>query len=142
MSALLDVNVLLALFDPEHEHHAEAFRWWSENRADGWASCPLTQNGFVRVISNPGYKGRLSLADAVALIRAQIAQPGHVFWPDDVSLLDVALFDHRHLRGPGQITDAYLLALAIRNRGRFVTFDRSIAFDSVRGAQQNQVVTL
>ena len=142
MSALLDVNVLLALFDPEHEHHAEALRWWTDNRADGWASCPLTQNGFVRVISNPRYARPLPLADAIYLISAQSAQPGHIFWPDDVSLLDATFFDHRQLRGPQQITDAYLLALAIKNGGRLVTFDRSLARDAVRGVQKDHVVTL
>lgn len=142
MSALLDVNVLLALFDPEHEHHAEAFRWWGDNRADGWASCPLTQNGFVRVISNPRYTRPLPLVDAVSLVRAQIAQRGHVFWSDDISLLDANLFDHRHLRGPRQITDAYLLALAMKNGGRLITFDRGLARDMVRGAEKAHVVTL
>lgn len=142
MSALLDVNVLLALFDPEHEHHAEAFRWWSDNRTDGWASCPLTQNGFVRVISNPSYKRSLSLADAISLIRAQIAQPGHVFWPDDISLLDATLFDHQYLRGPSQITDAYPLALAMKNGGRLVTFDQAIPRGAVRDAKAEHVVSL
>ena len=142
MSALLDVNVLLALFDPELEHHAEASRWWSENRGAGWASCPLTQNGFVRVISNPSYHRPLPLADAVALIGAQISQPGHVFWPDDISLTDAGLFDHGRLHGPSQITDAYLLALAVKNDGSLVTYDRGIALDAVRGAQSGHVVTL
>lgn len=142
MSALLDVNVLLALFDPKHERHAEAFQWWSGNRAGGWASCPLTQNGFVRVISSPGYARPLSLAGAVSLIGAQISQPGHVFWPDDISLVDAGLFDHRRLYGPSQITDVYLLALAVRNGGCLVTFDRSIALAAVRGAQMGHVVTL
>jgi uncharacterized protein len=142
VSALLDVNVLLALFDPVHEHHAEAFRWWTDNRADGWASCPLTQNGFVRVISNPGYARPLPLAEAVSLIGAQAARPDHVFWPDDISLLDATLFDHRQLRGPRQITDAYLLALARKNGGRLVTFDQSFARDAVRGVQDVHLVTL
>lgn len=142
MSALLDVNVLLALFDPGHEHHVETFGWWRENRSAGWASCPLTQNGFVRVISNPSYGRHLSLSDAVALIGAQVSQPGHVFWSDDISLLDASLFDHGRVRGPSQITDVYLLALAAKNGGRLVTLDRGIALDAVRAAQSSQLVAL
>ena len=77
MSALLDVNVLLALFDPAHIHHARAFAWWSDRRGEGWASCPLTQNGFVRVISGSGYERPLPLAAALALLRNEhVEMPG------------------------------------------------------------------
>ena len=142
MKALLDVNVLVALFDPMHEHHAAAFGWWTANRDQGWATCPLTQNGFVRVISSASYPRPLRLADAVALLQAQVSQPGHVFWPDDVALVDTAYFDHHHLRGPSQITDAYLLALAIHHGGRLVTFDRAISLQVVRSARTEQLVVL
>jgi uncharacterized protein len=129
--ALLDVNVLIALFDIAHVHHADAFTWWTKHRNDGWASCPLTQNGFVRVISGSRYPRPLAMA-----------LPGHVFWPDDVSLADPKRFAHDRLAGPSQITDAYLLALAVQNDGRLVTFDRTIPLSAARGAEPRHVVAL
>jgi toxin-antitoxin system PIN domain toxin len=132
--ALLDVNLLVALFDPAHVHHGRARSWWSGERNRGWASCPLTQNGFLRVVSNPGYPRPLTPGQALAALRAQIALPGHAFWPDDASIADADLFDHRRIVGPGQITDVYLLALAVKNGGRLATFDRAIPLAAVRGA--------
>ncbi len=140
--ALFDVNMLLALFDPEHLHHAQALEWWTSHQADGWASCPLTQNGFVRVIAGPRYPRPKNIADAILLLGAQIVQPGHVFWSDDISISDARAFNHGHLLGPKQITDAYLLALAVKNEGRLVTFDRGISLWAARGAQQTHLVTL
>ena len=142
MHALLDVNVLLALFDAEHVHHAKALAWWSEHRSDGWASCPLTQNGFVRIMSNPGYARPLAFAEAMVLLRAQVMQPGHVFWPDDISLADEVYFDHERMRGPNQITDAYLLALAVKNGGRLVTFDRAFPVAAVCGAEPRHLAVI
>ncbi|MCF8476765.1 MAG: PIN domain-containing protein [Pseudolabrys sp.] len=142
MSALLDVNVLLALFDPEHIHHAEAIAWWADHRDEGWASCPLTQNGFVRVISGSGYERPLPMAEALAVLSAQLERPDHEFWLDDISLADAGLFDHARLRGANQITDVYLLALAVKNGGRLVTFDRGIAIGAVRGAEAKHMVSL
>ena len=142
MRALLDVNVLLALFDPEHLHHARALAWWSASRAEGWASCPLTQNGFVRVISGPRYIRPRSIADAMALLRAQMAQPGHIFWLDDVSIADAQRFDHGRLLGPKQITDVYLLALAVKNDGRLVTFDQSIPVRAVHRAEPRHLAVI
>jgi toxin-antitoxin system PIN domain toxin len=140
--ALFDVNVLLALFDPEHIHHARALAWWTEHREHGWASCPLTQNGFVRVLSGQGYPRPQSFADASALLSAQIAEPGHVFWPDDVSLVDLEVFDRNRLLGPNQITDVYLLALAVKNAGRLVTLDRSISVTAVHRAEPRHLAVI
>lgn len=142
MRALLDVNVLLALFDPDHPHHAAAVSWWTEQQAEGWASCPLTQNGFVRIVSAPSYRRPLRIDEAIRLLRAQLLKPGHVFWPDDISLSDPMLFDQGRLHGSRQITDVYLLALAVKNGGRLVTFDRGIALAAVRGAEARHVVML
>jgi toxin-antitoxin system PIN domain toxin len=142
MRALLDVNVLLALFDPAHPHHARALVWWSEWQNDGWASCPLTQNGFLRIISNPNYRRPLTFADALVAIRTQIALPGHAFWPDNISIMDVELFDHGRILGPNQITDVYLLALAMKNGGRLATFDRAIPLGAVRGAEKRHVAVI
>jgi toxin-antitoxin system PIN domain toxin len=140
--ALLDVNMLLALFDSTHLHHARAFAWWIAHRDEGWASCPLTENGFVRIISGARYPRSRSFVDGMALMRAQMALPGHMFWPDDISLVDPAAFDHDRILGPSQITDVYLLALAVKNGGRLVTFDRTIPVSAVRGAQPRHVVGL
>jgi toxin-antitoxin system PIN domain toxin len=140
--ALLDVNVLLALFDRDHPHHPVAVSWWTEEQGEGWASCPLTQNGFVRIVSAPSYRRPLPIEEAVRLLRAQVLKPGHVFWPDDISLSDPMLFDQGRLLGSNQITDAYLLALAVKNGGRLASFDRSITLGAVRGAEPKHFVVI
>jgi toxin-antitoxin system PIN domain toxin len=142
MRALFDVNMLLALFDAEHLHHTRAFAWWTANRESGWASCPLTQNGFLRVISGSGYTRPRGLADAMALLRGQIAQPGHEFWRDEVSIADPNIFDHSRILGPNQITDAYLLALAVKNGGRFATLDRGVPVRAVNGAEARHLAVI
>ena len=142
MWALLDVNVLLALFDLDHPHHPAANSWWNGEQGQGWATCPLTQNGFVRIVSSRGYRRPLPIDEAIRLLRSQLLTPGHVFWPDDISVSDPALFDQGQLLGPNQITDAYLLALAVKNGGRLVTFDRSIKLDAVRGAEPKHLVVV
>jgi toxin-antitoxin system PIN domain toxin len=140
--ALLDVNVLLALFDPDHPHHLAARSWWTDEQGQGWASCPLTQNGFVRIISAPTYQRSLPIEEAIRLLRSQLLKPGHVFWPDDISLTDPTLFDRERLRSAKQITDVYLLALAVKNGGRLVTFDRSVDLAAVRRAEPRHLVAL
>ena len=142
MRALLDVNVLLALFDPEHAHHASARSWWVAHRDDGWASCPLTQNGFVRILSNVRYPRPLAVGDAISVLQAQTSLPDHAFWPDEISLLDTAVFEHDRILGPKQLTDVYLLALAVKHGGRFATFDRGISVAAVRDAAEPNVVML
>ena len=141
MRALFDVSMLLALFDPAHVFNATARQWWVENQDHGWASCPLTENGFLRVVSQRGYSSPLPLADALSRLRTWAVPARHAFWPDDVSLMDTTVFDHGHVLGPGQNTDIYLLALAVRHSGRLVTFDRSISVKAVRGAGPQHLVT-
>jgi uncharacterized protein len=140
--ALFDVNVLLALFDPGHIHHGPAQAWWRSYRSEGWATCPMTQNGFVRVISKPRYQRSIALMTATALLTAQISGSDHEFWPDNVSITDDKLFDRRHLLGPNQITDVYLLALAVKNGGRLVTFDRGVPLKAACGADARNLVVL
>jgi hypothetical protein len=140
--ALLDVSLLLALFDVDHSHHPDAGRWWAADRRHGWASCPLSQNGFVRIISGSGYPRRLLTAEAVVLLEKQIELGNHQFWSDDLSIVDPEVFDHSYILGPKQLTDVYLLALAVKNGGRLVTFDRSIPLRAVRGAEAHHVVVL
>jgi len=116
---LLDVNVLVALFDPAHVHHDAAHAWFEGARPSGWATCPLTQNGFLRVVSNPAYPGnRTTVGDAADRLRRFLASDGHEFWTDDVSLLDARVARTASLAGHREITDAYLLALAVRRGGR------------------------
>lgn len=142
MRALFDVSTLLALFDPGHVMHRVAMTWWKSNRVHGWASCPISQNGFVRIISQRSYQRPVPLPDALATFQAQVARGGHEFWSDDVSILDAERVDHTRLLGPAQITDIYLLALAVRHNGRLVTLDRSIDKTSVRNARAENLVIL
>ena len=142
MRALLDVNVLLALFDRAHIHQTRAQTWWSANDRPGWASCPLTQNGFVRIASQKGYPRPSPFADVLTVLDEQIAKDDHKFWPDDISITDGRWFDHAYVLGPNQITDVYLLALAVKNGGRLVTFDRGLPLRAVHGAQAQHLVVL
>lgn len=123
---LLDVNVLIALAWPTHVHHALAHRWFARNFRRGWATCPLTQLGFVRVSSNPAIiPEAVTAREALEVLAAIISRRGHVFWPDAISLADPAL-PAGQIMGHRQFTDAYLLALAAHHRGRLVTLDSSI----------------
>ena len=142
MRALFDVSALLALIDPDHVFNAIIRGWWRSNKAGGWATCPLTQNGFVRVMSQRSYPQHRSVAEAAALLQQGMNQPDHQGWTDDVSIADASVFDHRRILGPNQITDAYLLALAVRNTGRLVTFDRGISLSVVREAESPHLVVL
>jgi toxin-antitoxin system PIN domain toxin len=142
MRALLDVSVLIPLFDGGHVRHRRAVAWYAENAGLGWASCALTQNGFVRIVCQPKYPRPARLGDALAVLRRQIARPDHRFWPDDVSATDESLFDPAFILAPGQIADVYLLALAVRNGGRLVTFGRGLPIKAVRGAEARHLVVL
>lgn len=136
MKALLDVNVLVALFDPMHVHHEAAHEWFARNRDQGWATCPLTENGFVRVVSNPRYPGRgTSLRDAVARLTELRQSTDHVFWQDSVSVCEGKSFEPAYIQGYRQLTDVYLLGLAVARRGRLVTFDRGVPLKAVAGAE-------
>ena len=140
--ALLDVNVLLALLDADHVDHARARAWLTLNVETGWASCAITQNGFVRVISRPRYPSPVPVAQAVERLARAVATPHHEWWSCDLSIMDEGVFDRTRLHGPRQVTDAYLLALAVRHGGRFVTFDARVSLDAVAGATGSQLVTL
>lgn len=132
--SLLDVNVLIALLDADHSLHAPALHWFAQHARHGWASCPITQNGCIRIMSHPGYPNAPPVRVIVERLADATASPLHEFWPDDVSILDAAVMDAGRVHGPRQVTDLYLLALAVRRGGRLVTFDQSIASAAVRGA--------
>lgn len=134
MRALLDVNVLIALLDEGHVHHSLAHTWLARELGHGWASCPITQNGCIRVMSQPSYPGALVSAEVAARLAEAAAGPDHQFWPDDVNLLAPGTLDWARVLGHRQITDAYLLALAVRHGGRLVSFDRRIGLQAVPGA--------
>lgn len=142
MRALLDVNVLIALLDRDHIDHGRARAWLEAEIETGWASCPITENGLVRILSQPNYPGPTTPAEAVRMLARATAQPHHRFWACDLSVLDEAVVDRTRLHGPRQVTDAYLLALATSRQGRFVTFDRSVPVSAVKGATEANLVVV
>lgn len=142
MRALLDVNVLIALHDQQHVHHQAATHWFGLHAALGWASCPLTQNGAARVMSQPAYPQPASLSALLAMFSRSFADPSHAFWCDDISLADGAVFDSQRIHGHRQVTDVYLLGLAVAHGGRLVTLDARIPLSAVRGAQTSHLVWL
>ena len=140
--ALLDVNVLIALHDEQHLHHDSAAQWFEGNARHGWASCPLTQNGCMRIMSQPGYPNPVPLAEALAMLSHSCSHASHAFWSDDISLLDATRLHHSRMHGHRQLTDLYLLALAVEHKGRFVTFDAQIPLNAVRGATARHLVSI
>ena len=138
---LLDVNLLVALAWPNHVHHARAHEWWRAREGRPWASCPQTEFGFVRVSSNRRvFPEAKSPGEAIRLLERIVALPGHVFWPDDVSVLSAELIDRGKVVGHRQVADAQLVALAIRHRGRVATFDRSLGEVVPPGSDRAQLV--
>jgi toxin-antitoxin system PIN domain toxin len=136
LSVLLDVNVLIALVDSQNLNHEAAHNWSGPSARQGWRTCPLTENGLVRIISQSKYpNGVASPAFGLDLLRQLIKIPGHGFWPDDVSLADSTLFDTNQLLTSAQVTDAYLLGLAVKNGGRLATFDKRLSSAPVRSGQ-------
>ncbi|MDE2653652.1 MAG: PIN domain-containing protein [Gemmatimonadetes bacterium] len=128
MTKLLDVNVLVALAWPNHVHHAAAHHWFRANRDGGWATCPLTESGFVRISSNRrAIPEACAPRDAIRLLERIRAVEGHVFWTDDISPVDPLWTPFARVAGYRQVTDAHLLALAIRHGGQLATFDRRLA---------------
>jgi toxin-antitoxin system PIN domain toxin len=142
MRALLDVNVLIALLDAGHSLHGPAMHWLAAHASEGWASCPITQNGCVRIMSAPGYPDPLPVSAVVERLAEATAHKLHEFWPDEVSILDATAVDPSRVHGPRQVTDLYLLALAASRRGRLVTFDRSIPVEAVPKAQARNLVVI
>ncbi|MGH9810539.1 MAG: TA system VapC family ribonuclease toxin, partial [Terriglobia bacterium] len=115
MSALLDVNVLIALLDSDHSLHARATRWFTDHSGLGWASCPITQNGCVRIMAHPGYPNAVPIRAVVERLREATQHSLHAFWPDAVSIVDERRVAPARIHGPRQITDVYLLALAVQH---------------------------
>lgn len=137
--ALLDINVLVALFDPDHVHHEAAHDWLEKERQHGWATCPLTENGIVRILSNAAYADPPEAPlDVATRLRQFCASGEHTFWPDDISIRDLRS-TKGHILAHKQITDVYLLALARNRNGRLATFDRSVPLAAVDGATHRHI---
>ena len=124
---LLDVNVLVALMWPAHDGHERAQNWFARHSRTGWATCPFTQAGCVRILSNPSFSSdAVTPQEALKLLRSNLDHPSHLFWPDDLTFAEAVEPMERQLMGHQQVSDAYLLGLAIRRKARLATLDRSV----------------
>jgi toxin-antitoxin system PIN domain toxin len=142
MAWLLDVNALIALLDSDHVHHETMHHWFSGHAREGWATCPITENGVVRVLSQPAYpSGQRGPAEVIRILhRLKTSHHKfHQFWPDEVSITDESLFRAAYIVGSRQATDAYLLGLAARRRGKVVSFDRAMPWQGVHEGAANLV---
>ncbi len=129
---LLDINLLLALTDPMHVHHEPAHRWFGERAYHAWATCPITENGFIRIASHPKYPNRPGdVSIALAILRQFCAAQGHQFWADDISIRD--LLDPGYVITHAQVTDLFLLGLAVHKGGKLATLDQRIPVTAVPG---------
>ncbi len=125
---LLDTNVLIALLWPSHAQHPLAVNWFARHRTSGWATCPLTEAGFVRIVSNPAFsRDAVTPREATGLLSANTAAKDHLFWPDELPFAETVAFAGARLVGHQQVTDAFLLGLALRRGGRLATLDERIA---------------
>jgi len=131
---LLDINVLIARTDALHVLHSRTVDWMKHTDSAEFATCPITENGFLRIYGHPDYpRGPGSPNAALPLLRVIKGRPGHRFLPANVALDDTALFTSLAGMTSRQLTDVYLLGLAVRHQVRFVTFDARIASGCVRG---------
>lgn len=138
------MNVLLALSVLDHTASGKTKAWFERNGCRGWATCPLTQAGFVRVLANPGVSaGAISAGDALAALAQLLRHPAHQFWPDDLDVSDAVAGFGRLLRSHQQVTDAYLLGLTLRRGASFVTLDRGVrALLAADSPLQAAIITL
>jgi toxin-antitoxin system PIN domain toxin len=129
---LLDVNVLIALIDPTHVQHDRAHAWFAARGHEAWATCPLTENGVLRIVGHPRYPNSPGSPAAVAELLTLFRNlPGHAFWPDDISLLDRKHANAARLLDSPHVTDSYLLALAHAHQGQLATFDEGIPTEAI-----------
>jgi len=142
MRALLDVNVLIALLDGSHIHHGLVTDWLASTIDQGWASSPITQNGCIRILSQPGYPNPVPAAQVAERLTEATQHPSHAFWADSISLLQPGSLVWDRVLSSRHVTDAYLLALAVQQGGRFVTLDRGIPLDAVGGALREHLVAI
>lgn len=137
MTFLLDVNVLIALIDPAHVSHDAAHLWFEETGNTSWATCPITENGVIRIVGHASYPNTPgSTADVAAIVGKMRELPGHMFWSDSLSLIDEPGVDAAQILTSAQVTDTYLLALARSNGGQLATFDRKLSPKAVKGGKE------
>jgi uncharacterized protein len=136
---LLDVNVLIALLEPAHVHYDIAHNWFEDTGNTAWATCPITQNGFIRIVSQRSYGYPMETSMAIDVLRRFTAQRGHIFWPDSVSLVDERFTISNRINSPRQVTDTYLLALAKANDGYLVTLDARLIATAVPGGTDHLI---
>lgn len=142
MRALLDINVLIALFDSDHTSHGAAISWFAEHAREGWASCPITENGCIRIMSNASYPNALPVQAVMKHLADACNEDVHEFWSDQISLLNPGVLDWTRIHGPRRLTDIYLLALAVSRGGSFVTFDGKVPLAAVRRANAQNLIVL
>ena len=136
MRFLLDVNVLIALIDPAHVGHDAAHRWFETEGQLKWATCPMTENGVIRIVGHPKYPNSPGSPAIVADVVQQLrGLPGHRFWSDDMSLVGSDRVDPTQILTSAQVTDSYLLALAAENGGKLATFDRRLSPKAVKNGK-------
>lgn len=133
---LLDVNVLVALLDPTHVHHDRAHQWYGSDGHRSWLSCPTTQNGLVRIVSNPRYSNPQPIQVVFDSLASLLAADGHQFVGDAMSLLDGTV-DTARIQSSGQVTDTYLLALAVTHQAMLATFDAKLVTSAVKGGRES-----
>ena len=136
MTYLLDVNVLIALIDPAHVAHDAAHEWFGAEGHEDWATCPMTENGVMRIVGHPKYPNSPGSPSAVAAIVAGLRElSGHHFWADDLSIVASTLVDPAQILTSAQVTDTYLLALAKSKGSKLATFDRRLSVAAVKGGK-------
>ena len=134
---LLDVNALIALIDPGHVDHDVAHGWFAREGRHAWATCPMARNGVLRIVGHPRYPKLPGSPVVVTQWMAKLCTLAwHMFWHDDISLLDKTTVDASRLLASGQVTDSFLLALACAHGGQLASFDRRRVADAVRGGAQ------
>ncbi len=143
MRHLLDINVLIALLDPDHAFHQRAHAWWAAHPRP-WASCPLTENGVLRIMASGAYSSghRFTVADLAARLDWFASTSDHAFWPDALSIRDPRRFDHSLVLSSRHLTDLYLLALAVSHRGALVTFDQHVPIAAVPAATASHCLVI
>jgi|SRR6185437_2174558 len=125
---LLDVNVLVALFWEGHNDHTATLQWFKENEKRGWATCPITQAAFVRLVSSPSFSTEaVSPVEAITLLGEALDRSTHEFWPDDLNFAEAAAYLKPDISGHKQVTDVYLLGLAIHHHAKLATYDKPLA---------------
>ena len=139
MRAFLDINVIIALLDSGYVMHRAASRWLAQHQEHGWATTPITENGLVRIMSQPAYPNQRPAAQVAERLAEACGHASHQFWPEAVSLLEPGLIAWQRFLGPSQITDCYLLALAVAHGGRLVSFDQRISVDLVGEAREDHL---